>query len=128
MKKASCYDYLHQYRESIENYNKAIELNNNDWFLYILRSKVKFLLSKESNLENKTDEKKSFFGKIISKINQSQKCYSDLEKSALDDLEKSYELALEDEFNLMVFKDIIKEEFTDIDLAAEFCKDKNISL
>lgn len=96
--------------------------------MYILRSKVKFLLSKESNLENKTDEKKSFFGKIISKISQPQKCYSDLEKSALDDLEKSYELALEDEFNLMVFKDIIKEEFTDIDLATEFCKDKNISL
>ena len=125
--KASCYDSLNKYRESIENYDKAIELNDNDWFLYILRAKEKFFLSKETNAENKTDENKSFFSKIISKITSS-KNYTDLEKSALNDLEKSYKLALEDEFYLMVFKDIIKDEFTNIDLAAEFCKDKNITL
>nr|WP_300743798.1 tetratricopeptide repeat protein [uncultured Brachyspira sp.] len=125
--KASCYDSLNKYRESIENYDKAIELNDNDWFLYILRAKDKFLLSKETNSENKTNDKKSFFNKIISKIALS-KNYTDLEKSALNDLEKSYKLALEDEFYLMVFKDIIKDEFSNIDLAAEFCKDKNITL
>ena len=121
--RASSYEYLNKYKESIEDYSKAIELKNNDWFLYILRAKEKCFLS----IETKTEDKKSFFGKIVSKISSSRN-YSDLEKSALDDLEKSYQLALEDEFYIMVFQDIIKEEFIDkgIHLVIPFCKERNI--
>ena len=95
---------LNKNEEAIKDCDKAIELDSEYWLLYFNRAEIKLEVAQKN-----TDD------------------FKKLNDEAFEDINKSYELALEDEDSLNEFKDYVLELANkNFEAAIKFCNEHKL--